>query len=324
MLLLFAFGSSAGNAKNQQTKNRIPLFRLKHEISDLKPAPDGRYLAFREHHPSQGPALKYLDLKTRQIFRITDAHTGAAFIWSPHGYRLLYRTQHRSGKGGSVFSKLMIRDVVLRKNILVRRVASKSSLLTIDPYDFKIWLMGEKRVFLQKLSYPGSRLANWQKRQRRQSGFWIATQNGILWVDSQRGTMKKLKDDGSALGSFSISPDGTHIAWSTKKNAIFWHSEGQNTRFLDYGRNPVWHPARKVLLYSGAHRTGPVTAGYDLKISSLAGSGQWVTSTPYSQENWPSWLPNENLILFTADHTSDLFIQDLNHEIDSRTIAYSR
>ncbi|MCB9229908.1 MAG: hypothetical protein H6618_09875 [Deltaproteobacteria bacterium] len=297
---------------------------MEHPVSDLRLATGGRYLAFREHHPVRGYLLKYLDLRTRKIFLVTTLHTGSSFLWAPYGYRLLYRTQEQIPGKDEVISRLSVRDAVLRKNIEIRMIRGRTGLISIDPYDYRVWLMGESQLYRQQLSYPGSRLAQWQKRQRRHSGFWIGTQKGVLWMKHENARLKKLKDDGSPLETLNISPDGTCAAWSTQGGRIFWHTPGQEAVFLDYGRNPVWHPGRKILLYSGSHQTGTVSAGYDLKIATLDGHREWMTQTPYSQENWPIWLPNENMILFTADHTSDLFVQDIGREFASRTVSDAR
>ena len=312
------------DAARKSVKKRHPLFRLDHPVSHMKLSAGGRYLAFKEDHPVEGGKLKYLDFKTKKIFLVTQKHTGAAFEWAPHGYRLIFRTQSvGSVNHHDIISQIMVRDVILRKNIPVRTIPGRTGLISIDPYDFRLRIMGEQKLYLQKINYPGSRLAKWQKKQKSGSGFWVGTQKGVLWLGSRGTTLERLPDDGSPLESLSVSPDGQYAVWSTKKGKIFWHTPGKNVRFLDYGRSPAWHPRSKSVLYSGAHQTGPVSAGYDLKWSHLNGQKVWITNTPYSQENWPVWLPNENLILFTVDHTTDLFLQDLKNEIASRTVRDS-
>lgn len=313
----------ASEAAKKTVEKRHPLFRLDHPIQQLKLSAGGRFLAFKEDDPINGSKLKYLDFKTKNIFLVSDKHTGSAFEWAPHGYRLIYRTQTYESPTSNIVSKIMVRDVVLRKNILVRTIQSRTGLISIDPYDFRLRIMGEKKLYLQKINYPGSRLAKWQNRQKAGSGFWVGTQKGVLWLGARGTSLKRLPDDGSALETLRISPDGQYAVWATKKGKIFWHTPGKKVRFLDFGRSPTWHPKTKSILYSGAHQTGPVSAGYDLKMSLLNGQKIWITKTPYSQENWPIWLPNENLILFTVDHTTDLFVQDLKNEIASRTVRDS-
>ena len=67
-----------------------PWLRLDHAITRPQINRQGSRLAFV---PKNGLGLRYVDLKSLKIYKITPHKVGASFFWAPDGFRVVYRIQ---------------------------------------------------------------------------------------------------------------------------------------------------------------------------------------------------------------------------------------
>ena len=284
-----------------------PWIRVGSSLNYLKVDPTkGRYLAYSD---KKSGALYLMDLKSKRNIVVSKKAVDGSFVWSPDGVRLIYREQSKNEK--TISGKLMAFDIYLNKKVELDQINSQSGFINFDPRDYKLLLMHETGVLQKSLKLPNSRLARWQLNKQAKSGRWIASPGGVVFLSASGKEMTKLKDDGSGVESFSISPDGTHIAWATKKSAIFVAKDGESARFLDYGRDPNWDAKSKNIIYAGAQLVGHQVSGYDLAISDLDKNKRWITNTSLSDERWPEFLPNGSII-YTKASTTDLYTLELN------------
>lgn len=289
------------------TKDRKPWIRVDSTLNHIKTSPKkGRYVAYSD--AKQG-ALYILDLKTRNKTLVTKKYVNGSFVWSPDGIRLIYREQSKKANN-TVTGELKIFDIFLKKNITIAEVNSQSGFLSFDPRDYKLLLMHENGIMQKSVKLPDSRLAKWQMRMSSQKARWVVGDNGVVSVSASGKSMVPLKDDGSGVESFSISPDGSKIAWATKRASIFIAEDGKEPKFLDYGKDPKWSPNSQNLIYAGAHLIGKKVAGFDLKIADENQNFKWVTRTPVSHERWPEFLPNGSII-YTKSSSTDLYTMEL-------------
>ena len=292
-----------------------PWIRLEEGPHGLRVDPNSKYMAFTN---DQGFGLQVLEMQTKKVFQVTREYVGTSFFWAPDGFRLFYREQHRSAgtksksgeKTALVTSKLAAFDTKLGKSLILDTLNGPTGLLTFDPRDLRMYLMQETSILTKRLTFPNERLARWQIAQRTDSGRWVATQNGMLWITQSGVSMRRLEDDGSPIESFSLSPDGTTAAWATTLGNIWISRSGDQPKKLDRGRDPAWHPDKPFLLYSGARMVGNKVINHNIKISDLKGSARFLTYTQHSSERWPQWYENGTRVAYTHEKSTDIFTMD--------------
>ncbi len=319
--ILLAF---AGPAQAVALKpHSAPFIRANQQINQMKLSPKGRYLAYTD---DTGLGLNVLDLNTKDIYRVTEAKVGLSFFWTPDGFRLFYRElvrpplkpahsdQEREladlDRDAPIESKIKAFDCSVARNIEIDKIARSSGYLTFDPRDLRFLLMSESGIHTKKIYIPNQRLALWQIAGRHERGKWLATQKGILWVTQGGLSLRRMEDDQTELESFDISPDGQWIAWGTKGNKIYASREGKKPEFIDYGREPRWHPTRHIIVFAGARMVGNKPVNFDLKIADSKGQSKFLTSTQYSSERSPQWHKGGDKLLYTVENTTDLYLMD--------------
>lgn len=311
--LLLCF-MSAGNAR--ATTEGQPLapenlirtrYKLDTTLSHITPNIDAQYIAFI---PDNGVGIRILNLKTGSVTEPSGHHVGPSFFWSPDGLRLFYRELRL--KDNKTMTHVRAWDVIQNKNIDVENFNGSSGLLTFDPRDNRMMLMHEKGIKSKKLVFPDNRLAFWQSAQRKDNGKWVMAQKGATFVTDAGFAMQKLDDDSSGIESFDISPDGSMAAWATRSGRIYTSNNGAKPEFLDWGRDPQWHPQRSLLVYAGGRMVGNKAADYDIKITSPGSKGSFLTATQDSAERWPAWHPDGRHIFYTVAGEQELRIMNLD------------
>lgn len=283
-----------------------PFVRANNALNRMRVDPKGRYLAYVG---DDGTGLSVLDLKSKSIYLVSSAQVGASFFWSPDGFRLMYREQSLKD-GAEVIGELKAFDCVLTRSVSLEKMPFATGILTFDPRDLRMHLMSAKGILTKRIYFPDERLARWQVAQRKETGKWLATQAGILWVTQGGYQMRRMADDDSALDSFDISPDGDAIAWATATGKVFTSSAGKKPKFIGFGRDPRWHPEKPQLIYAGARMVGNTAVSYDLRISDANGNGKFLTATQYSDERWPQWHPKGEQIIYTISKSTDVFLAE--------------
>ncbi len=283
-----------------------PFVRTNNALNRMRVDPKGRFLAYVN---DDGVGLSVVDLKTKAIYNVSDAQVGASFFWSPDGYRLIYREQALTASG-EVASELKAFDCVLTRSVSLEKMPFATGILTFDPRDLRMHLMSAKGIRTKRIYFPDERLARWQVAQRSESGKWLATQAGILWVTQGGYAMRKVEDDNSGLDSFDISPDGATIAWASKGGRVYTSKNGKAPHFIGFGLDPRWHPEKPQLIYAGARMVGNKAVNYDLRVADANGAGKFLTSTQFSDERWPQWHPKGNQIIYTVGKTTDVYLAE--------------
>lgn len=306
LLALCALVQATTAAAVEVTTVTTPFVRADNALNRMRVDPKGRYVAYVG---DDGTGLSVLDLKSKNIYKVSNAQIGASFFWSPDGFRLMYR-ELSSQNGVDVASELKAYDCVLARSVSLEKMAFATGILTFDPRDLRMHLMSAKGIRTKRIYFPDERLARWQVAQRKESGKWLATQAGILWVTQGGYQMRRLDDDGAALESFDISPDGDTIAWATTTGKVYTSKAGKTPKFIGYGRDPRWHPEKSQLIYAGARMVGNTAVSYDLRISDASGNGKFLTSTQYSDERWPQWHPKGDQIIYTINKSTDVFLAE--------------
>ena len=278
-----------------------PWIQLNDVPDHVKVDPFEHYIAFT----TSESYLKIIKLQTGDVFTISKATVGQSFFWSPDGSRLFYRELTLSQNLPN--SKIFAYDMALERSISIDSSPTSSGVLTFDPRDQKFSLFYPHGIKTFALSFPGDRQAIWQLLAKSQPGKFIATAGAILKTSVYGLDLVKLEDDHSGIESFKISPDGSQIAWATKNQRIYISDFETAPKFLDFGRDPSWHPSRKEILYAGARRVGAVTANYNLKISDLNSHSKFITNTQNTSERWPQWTRDGLEIIYSAQNHENIF-----------------
>ncbi|MCX6104936.1 MAG: hypothetical protein NTY08_03795 [Proteobacteria bacterium] len=283
------------------------LLRADNALNRLRIDPKGRFLAYIGDN---GLGLSVLDLKTKNIFQVTDAQVGASFVWSPDGFRLFYREQVLDAVGNL---KTMVKafDCALVQSVLLDEMATASGFLSLDPRDLRLQLLSPKGVRTKRIYFPGERLARWQVAQRIELGKWLATQHGMLWLTQGGFAMRRVEDDGSGIESFDISPTGDSVVWATNQGRVYLSQNGKPATMIANGRDPRWHPDQPKIVFAGARMVGNKIIGYDLRLADMQGAGPFLNATQYSDERWPQWQPKSDRIIYTIDKTTDAYLMDV-------------
>lgn len=298
--------------------------RLREAVENLQLDPHGRYLAYQERGKN---TLKVLNLQTKFIYTVSTSYVGGAFFWAPGGHRLFYRElELESGKGSEkgkdknqkILSNIKAFDVAQGKSYLIESLPSSSSMLTFDPRDLTFQIMYDKGIKVKKIYYPSNRLAKWQVGRRTQGGKWLATQRGMLLVESDGRSYTKLADDNTGLASFAIAPRGKAVLWSTKGSRVYLQREGKEVSFIARGRDPSWHPQGQHFVYAKAMFVGHKLVDYDLRLRDYRGQERALTRTRATRERWPVWREGGQQILFTRENTMDIFALHLQPHTPAR------
>jgi Tol biopolymer transport system component len=209
-------------------------------------------------------------------------------------------------ESGKTISYIRAWDIAQNKNIEIENFPGSSGFLTFDPRDHRILVMYDKGIKSKKLAFPDNRLANWQSSQRNGTGKWVMAQKGGVFLTESGFTMQKLSDDGSGIESFDVSPDGSTAAWATRAGRIYTSKNGLRPDFIDWGRDPKWHPERPLLVYAGGRMVGNKAADYDLKVASPGARGSFLTATQHTSERWPVWKPDGKSIYYTVEGSTEI------------------
>ncbi|TWW09980.1 hypothetical protein E3A20_08850 [Planctomyces bekefii] len=301
--------TSLGVTPGVMTPETTPYLRLNDPLHHMRLDPKGRFMAYIRE---DGLGLRVVDMKSKDVFHVTDAQVGASFFWAPDGLRLFYRELRQTGKDEeAVESVIKAYDCALNKSVEIDRVTSSTGLLTFDPRDLRLQLMTAKGIRTKRIYFPDERLAKWQVAQRHEAGKWLATQAGMLWVTQGGYAMKKLTDDGTGVDSFSIAPDGGAVAWATRGGRVYMMRSNKDVKFIGHGRDPSWHPEKPEIVYAAARRVGKQVVSYDLRIVDSEGHGKYLTSSQFSAERWPHWSPNGQQLLYTVANSTDIYTLEL-------------
>lgn len=291
--------------------------RLPEAVQNLRIDPHGRYLAYQAKTTQE---LKVLHLESKNIFSVSKRYVGGAFFWAPGGHRLFYR-ELQSDRQQKITSNIKVFDVAQRRSHQLESFASSSGLLTFDPRDLTFQLMHAGGIKVKKIYYPSNRLAKWQIGRRTQGGKWLATQRGMLLVDSSGRAYVKLEDDGTGLAAFAIAPRGDAVLWGTQGGRIYLQQEGGEVSYIDRGRDPSWHPQGQLFAYAKSIYVGNRLVDYDLQLRDRRGQGRFLTRTRFSRERWPVWKADGQQILFTREKTTDIFALLLRSQFGVARIA---
>lgn len=274
---------------------------LQNEPTQVKVSPDGHKIAYVE---SQSPqTLKMVDIRTRKSLTISTAAATDGYFWSPDSSRVFYR---RLGNATAPQAQLDVFTIATEKSQVVATLDKSSGPITLDPRDNRVHTLTEKGIVTQQLLYPDSRLAKWQANKQDRSGYWLASQGGMLWVTNGSRTMRRIPDDGAALAAFSISPDGSAAAWSTTNGQLFMSRGGEAPTPLGDGIAPAWHPERAMVVYASPRWTVDKIVDYDLKIADFNGLSKFITATSAIAERSPSFLPDGRSVIFAKSGSQEL------------------
>jgi Tol biopolymer transport system component len=277
------------------------VIRTEGSLHHMTLSPNKNLLAFTN---DQGQSLRIMDLSNQDVIEVSPHRIGGGFFWSPDSVRLFYRELIREGNG--IVSELIAYDTVLNQRQVLGTLQGSTGFPTLNPYDYNLYLMHEKGILQKRLEFPGERFAKWQKQKKNEAGNWVISQSAVLWLGELGLEMRKMTDDASGIDSFALSPDGRRVAWATMNGKVFAAVDGGDVQYVGEGRDPSWHPFRKLLTYAAARKIGTHVYDYDLRFHNLGGDARMLTHTQDIKERWPIWLDADTL-LYTAQGTTDIF-----------------
>lgn len=122
-----------------------------------------------------------------------------------------------------------------------------------------------------------------------------------------------LLDMPDRVTSYSISPDGSQIAFSSSgQNLWVAGSDGKNIVNLGTGIAPSWSPDGKWITCMVTHDDGHALLEADLFLISPEDQSRTnITNTPDQLEMHPKWSPDGNWIVFDTEGRGQLFVQQL-------------
>jgi hypothetical protein len=283
-----------------------PWLRLSGDIHYFEFNAPNTYGAYVE---GSGRNLKVINIKTGAIYPVSKFDVGGAFFWTPDGYHLIYR-ELKATPSGQVLSEVKNFDIGTMKSSPVADLKSASGFPTFDPRDYAVYLMHDRGILTRKLDIPTQRIELWQRQESKKLGFWIATQQGMIWSTPGGLMITKMKDDGSGIQSFDISPDGLAATWATKRGHVYMSEQGGEARLVGAGQDPSWHPSQKMVVYSELKQLGGKAFGAEIKLYSPARGSKVLTDTGLVAERWPKFTRDGKKIVYTLAQTTDLFLMD--------------
>lgn len=292
--------SALGVVKKSIQKS--PYLRFDGSIHHPKVNLQNTMLAYTD---KQGRDLKIINLKTRKVVTVTPHLVEQSFFWAPNGYRLVYREAYKEQE--KLVSEVKAYDVPIKKSIAIDKVDGMTGTLSFDPRDYRFYLYSLKGIRVKQLKYPGKRLARWQLSQKNKRGYWIGSNNSILWVSSNGMRIKKVNSKEAGISSFNISPDGASIVWADQQERVYISKRGKKPKFLARGLDPQWHPKSKLILYAHARIIGDKIVDHDLRVMDLNGYGRFLSKNSSTDERYPVWLSKSSSILYTHHQSTDIY-----------------
>ena len=283
-------------------KKNFPILRLDHSLGHLKIADNNRFLALTD---KDGTKLKIIDLSNLLVHEVAQGKIGPSFIWSPRGFRLIFRELRYNAKNG-VKSVLGAYDPKKNEVIILNSWKGYSGYISYDPEDAKLQILASSRILSHRILFPSYR--DYRQIKVAAKTKWLPTSKGIIQMDSSGHLLDLLNDDGSGLQSYSICSNGNNLIWSTKMGNIYWKSQDGPIQLVAKGKDPQWHPSKNWIVYAAAKSVGHQLIDYDLKILDLTSKvSRYLTKTQYSKERWPSWTHDSKIIYYTVEKTTDLY-----------------
>lgn len=275
------------------------VYRAAHSLEQLKLSPKGDELAFIETYNKK---LMVLDMETKKLKTLSHfPHPNGRFFWSPYGYRLFFQELNPAGH--------LIKSYNLKDKAIVVQAepSDRTSFISFDPIRMALAYVQDKVLKIHQLAFYDNRIARWQKALRKTNGFFIVAPKAVFWIHQNQVQLKRLTQKNRKIGSFSVSPDGTMIAWSDDLNRLYLSENGSKPKLIDKGTDPNFHSQKPLLLYAGARSVGDAIFDWDIKVLDLKGKKRWLTQTPHSAERWPQFDDQRHQIIFTKERTTDLF-----------------
>lgn len=281
---------------------KVPFLRFSGDIHAPKVNTQSKYLAYTNQ---DGLGLKVVDISSGDVVLITKHKVGFDFFWAPIGYRLFYREMYL--EDSKIISEIKAYDLNLSKSISLEKLDGPTGFLSFDPRDYRFYAYHQSGIIRQQIKYPGERLAKWQIAQKNKSGFWVPTDNSILWVYHGGISMRQLNRDRTKIVSFDISPDGNSIVWADENEKVYLSQEGKEAKFLARGLDPSWHPNGQQILYAHSRIVNHKVLEHDIRIMDRHGRGKYLTNTYDKDERYPIWLKKSSSVLYTHKSGTDLF-----------------
>ncbi|SMF29679.1 hypothetical protein SAMN06296036_109124 [Pseudobacteriovorax antillogorgiicola] len=281
---------------------KTPFLRFSGSVHKPKINRQNNLLAFTSR---DGFGITVVDLKTRDVMRVTLQKVSYSYFWAPNGFRLFYREMYEIED--KVMSEVKAFDVPLRKSITIEKIPGPSGALSFDPRDFRFYLYHSEGIMRHQIQYPGERLAEWQMAMKSKDGYWLVTNSSVLWVTHNGITMRKVNDSPHKLDSFDISPDGNSILWADIHEQIFLSDKGQSPRMIARGLDPKWHPDGEHILYAHAQILADKIIDHDIRMIDRHGVGRFLTRTLSTDERYPVWLDKSSTVLYTHFAGTDIY-----------------